>query len=249
MVSPRQSAVEALAVTRSFGRETILRDVSLTVRTGESVSITGPSGCGKTTLLSILALLLVPDAGEVRVDGAGASGVSDAERSRLRNRFFGYVFQATHLVGSLTVLDNVLVPALLAGEGRRRREQARQLLASLGLDNRENHLPHMLSLGQRRRVALARALVMEPPFILADEPTNDLDPRRAEQIARFLLDLPRQGHALVLVTHDAALAKSTGVQYRMHDGGLTAAGGARTEPVPGENSGSRSRRLNGGRLA
>ncbi len=222
--------LEARGVRRSFGTDPILRDVNLCIRSGESVSITGPSGSGKTTLLSILALLLKPDAGEVWVAGSETSSLSDRERSRLRNQFFGYVFQATHLVGSLPVLDNVLVPALIAGSGRGRRDYARSLLAGLGLGNRENHLPHMLSLGQRRRVALARALVLEPPFILADEPTNDLDPRRAGQIAEFLLGLPARGHALVIVTHDRALANEADIRLDLHDGVLRDAAESSDEP-------------------
>jgi putative ABC transport system ATP-binding protein len=212
--------LEARGVRRSFGKDLVLREASLSIRAGESVTITGHSGSGKTTLLSILALLLKPDVGEIWVAGSNTQNLSDTARSRLRNQFFGYVFQAAHLVGSLSVLDNVLVPALITGRGRERRDYARNLLSSLGLNNRERHLPHMLSLGQRRRVALARALVLEPPLILADEPTNDLDPRRAEQIAEFLLGLPARGHALVLVTHDRALAGAADTRLFLHDGVL-----------------------------
>jgi len=210
--------LEARGVQRSFGMDPILRDVNLAVHAGESVSITGLSGSGKTTLLSVLALMLKPDAGEVKVAGLATANLSDGKRSQLRNQFYGYIFQAAHLVGSLSALENVLVPALISGRGRERRDFARSLLSRLGLENRESHLPHMLSLGQRRRVALARALVLEPPFILADEPTNDLDPRRAEQIAEFLLGLPTLGHALVLVTHDRTLARAAGVQLFLREG-------------------------------
>jgi len=212
--------LEARGVRRSFGKDLVLHEASIAIRTGESVSITGHSGSGKTTLLSILALLLKPDAGEIWVAGSNTKTLSDTERSHLRNKFFGYIFQAAHLVGSLSVLDNVLVPALISGRGRERRDYARSLLASLGLNNHEGHLPHMLSLGQRRRVALARALVLEPPLILADEPTNDLDPRRADQIAEFLLGLPARGHALVLVTHDRALAGAADVRLFLRAGVL-----------------------------
>jgi len=212
--------LEARGVRRSFGGDLVLHEASLSIRAGESVSITGHSGSGKTTLLSVLALLLEPDAGEIWVAGANATLWSDAQRSRIRNHSFGYVFQGAHLVGSLSVLDNVLVPALIAGRRRERRDYARSLLDRLGLSNREGHLPHMLSLGQRRRVALARALVLEPPVILADEPTNDLDPRRANQIAEFLLGLPAAGHALALVTHDRALASAADVRLFLRDGVL-----------------------------
>ena len=242
--------LEARGVRRSFGTDRVLHEVNLCIRAGESVSISGHSGSGKTTLLSILALLLTPDAGEVWVAGSEASGLSDRERSRLRNQFFGYVFQATHLVGSLPVLDNVLVPALIAGRGRERRDYARGLLVDLGLGNREHHLPHMLSLGQRRRVALARALVLEPPFILADEPTNDLDPRRAEQIAEFLLDLPARGHAVVLVTHDRALAERADLRLDLHAGVLRDAAESTDEPADDGAAASRgpASRLRGNNL-
>jgi ABC-type lipoprotein export system ATPase subunit len=233
--------LEARGVQRSFGKDQILRDVNLAVHAGESVSITGHSGSGKTTLLSILALMLKPDVGEVKVAGTATANLSDGKRSQLRNQFYGYIFQAAHLVGSLSVLDNVLVPALIAGRGRERRDFARSLLSRLGLANRESHLPHMLSLGQRRRVALARALVLEPPFILADEPTNDLDPKRAEQIAEFLLGLPAQGHALILVTHDRTLARAASVQLFLRDGALSPTDGLDEDlAVTAESAGLRS---------
>ena len=205
--------LEADRVSRRYGTEYILKDVSLTVRPGNLISIVGPSGCGKTTLLSLLSLLLDPSEGQVRVRGRDAKTFPDAERSRLRNEFYGCVFQAAHLIGSLSVLDNILVPAFLSGRAREKRKAAGELLEQLGLSARASHLPHMLSLGQKRRVALARALLMRPAVILADEPTNDLDARRATQVADFLLGLPSEGYALVLVTHDEQLAARADKQW------------------------------------
>jgi putative ABC transport system ATP-binding protein len=207
-------------VHRSFGAETILRDVWLEVRRGSSISIMGPSGSGKTTLLGLLSLLLDPTQGEIFVQGENAGMLDDSRRSRLRHEFFGCVFQSAHLIGSLSVLDNVLVPALLSGQARSKRKEAKELLDRLGLSERAKHLPHMLSVGQKRRVSLVRALLMKPAIILADEPTNDLDPARANQVADFLLGLPSTGQALVLVTHDAALSDRAKNCFSLEQGQL-----------------------------
>ncbi len=213
--------LEAENVSRSFGAETILANVSLQIRSGEVTTVVGPSGSGKTTLLTLLALLLQPSSGRVLVGGRDAAKLSDTERSRLRNTFYGFVFQTAQLVGSLSVLDNVLLPALLAGKAREKRPAARELLDRLGLGERAGFLPHQLSVGQKRRAALARALLLRPAVILADEPTNDLDVHRAEQVADFLLALPDEGYALVLVTHDFHLAKRAGNRWNLHEGKLT----------------------------
>ena len=213
--------LEAENVSRSYGTETILENVNLQVRAGEVTTIVGPSGSGKTTLLALLALLLEPSSGQIRIGGQDAGKLSDAERSHLRNTFYGFIFQTAQLIGSLTVLDNVLLPAFLAGKTREKRNVARELLDRLGLSARADFLPHQLSLGQKRRVALARALLLRPPLILADEPTNDLDSRRAAQVADFLLSLPSDGYALVLVTHDQQLAERAGNRWQINEGKLT----------------------------
>ena len=213
--------LEAWGVSRKYGSETILNDVSLRVRAGEVTTIVGPSGSGKTTLLALLALLLEPSSGEIWVGGRKATGLSDSERSHLRNTFYGFIFQTAQLVGSLSVLDNVLLPAILAGNTREKAGVARELLDRLGLGPRATFLPHQLSLGQKRRVAIARALLLRPTVILADEPTNDLDARRASQVADFLLALPSEGYALVLVTHDRALAERAGNCWDIQERRLT----------------------------
>lgn len=197
--------LEAVNVSKMYDREVILKDVSVGIREGESLAITGLSGSGKSTLLAILGLLLKPVAGEVLFQEQRISGLSDNEKSRLRNCHFGFIFQNPQLIGSLTVLDNVLVPARLARKGNLQKK-AEKLLTELGLGNRLRYLPHQLSIGQKRRVAVARALLLDPVLVLADEPTNDLDPGSAALVSDFLFELPRQGKALVLVTHDARLA-------------------------------------------
>ena len=148
MSAQPQILLEAKNVSRSYGTETILDNVSLQVRAGEVTTIVGPSGSGKTTLLALLALLLEPSSGQIHVAGRDAGNLSDTERSQLRNSFYGFVFQTAQLIGSLSVLDNVLLPALLAGKAREKRAVARELLDRLGLSARADFLPHQLSLGQ-----------------------------------------------------------------------------------------------------
>jgi ABC-type lipoprotein export system ATPase subunit len=217
---PSPILLEAENVSRVYGTETILSQVSLQVRAGEVLTIVGPSGSGKTTLLALLALLLQPTSGRILIRGQDAGEMSDSQRSRLRNTFFGFIFQTAQLVGSLSVLDNVLAPAFLAGRSRHQRKAALALLDRLGLGARAEFLPHQLSLGQKRRVALARALLLRPAVILADEPTNDLDAHRAAQVADFLLNLPNDGYGLVLVTHDQALAERAGNRRQIREGKL-----------------------------
>lgn len=197
--------LEAINISKRYGHETIFKDISLGVAEGESMAVTGPSGIGKSTLLSILGLLLNPSDGEIWFQQKRVSDLSDDEQSRLRNRFFGFIFQNPQLIGSLSVKDNVLVPAYLARKTNLE-AKAKQILKEMGLENRLNYFPYQLSIGQKRRVAVARALIMEPSVIFADEPTNDLDPERAAWMSEFLFQLPKQGYALVLVTHDRKLA-------------------------------------------
>jgi len=209
--------IEAIDVCKDYRDETVLRNVSFTVAAGQSLAITGASGSGKSTLLSMLGLLLQPSAGEVRFRGRSVSDISDNERSRLRNSSFGFIFQNPQLIGSLSVLDNVLVPARLA---RRKgvEAEARKILDSLGLGQRLKHLPHQLSIGQKRRVAVARALLLGPEVVFADEPTNDLDAGLAGRIADYLLELPRSGVALVYVTHDRSFSQRADRSVTIADG-------------------------------
>ncbi|MTV48258.1 ATP-binding cassette domain-containing protein [Heliobacillus mobilis] len=212
--------IEAIDVTKRYGNETILSSISFEIKKGQSVAVLGPSGSGKTTLLSILGLLLEPCCGEILLYGQRMRGLSDTELSNLRNHHMGYVFQNSQLIGSLTVGDNVLLPARLAGKAREKQKQSREILEQFGLANRINHLPHQLSFGQKRRVALARALVMEPQLILADEPTNDLDEKMAQQVSHVLLGLKDQGVALIVATHDRQLAERMDRRVRIDQGKL-----------------------------
>jgi putative ABC transport system ATP-binding protein len=209
--------IEAVGVTKQFEHDTILNGVSLGIAAGESLAITGPSGSGKSTLMSMLGLLLQPTAGAVHFEGRNVSDLSDDDRSRLRNRSYGFIFQNPQLIGSLSVLENVLVPARLARK-RGMEAAAENALETLGLKHRLHHLPHQLSIGQKRRVAIARALLLEPSVVFADEPTNDLDQELAVRIGDFLLELPGKGRALVLVTHDSELAGKADRAVRIVDG-------------------------------
>ena len=211
--------LEAIGISKTYDNETVLRDVSLGVELGESLVVTGPSGSGKSTLLSLLGLLLQPTGGEVLFQGQKISELSDDARSHIRNRSFGFIFQNPQLIGSLSVLDNVLVPALLARK-RGLEPKAEKLLKELGLKNRLSYLPYQLSIGQKRRVAVARALLLDPVLVFADEPTNDLDPERAAWIGEYLLDVPKTGRTLILATHDVRLAGQAARAVQIVEGGL-----------------------------
>ena len=194
----------------------VLRDVSLTVAAGESVSIRGESGSGKSTLLHLLAGLDSPDSGEVRWDGSTDTGAGR------RARFLGMVFQSFYLVPELDALANVLLPARVAGKvGAAERERAKTLLTRVGLGERASHLPAQLSGGERQRVAVARALMNSPRLLLADEPTGNLDEKTGDAVVALLLELCAEtGTALVLVTHNKAHAERAGRQLFMRNGVL-----------------------------
>ncbi len=211
--------LEAFGIQKAFAGDAILKEVSFGIAAGHSLAITGPSGSGKSTLLSMLGLLLQPTAGEIRFKGRNVSDLTDDARSRLRNQSYGFIFQNPQLIGSLSVLDNVLVPARLARRSGCEPE-ARRALESLGLGHRLKHLPHQLSIGQKRRVAIARALLLKPEVVFADEPTNDLDPELAARLGDYLLGLTKQGSTLVLVTHDAAFATRADRCFQVADGNL-----------------------------
>jgi len=215
----KQLLLQAVNITKKYDGEAVLREVSLGIAEGESLAITGPSGSGKSTLLSMLGLLLKPTNGEILFRTQRVSCLSDNEKSRLRNSAFGFIFQNPQLIGSLSVLDNVLVPARLARRGDLQ-VKAERILKELGLRDRMHHLPYQLSIGQKRRVAVARALLLDPLLILADEPTNDLDPERAAWIGDYLFELPCKGKTLILVTHDPHLARKAGRLVQISEGGI-----------------------------
>lgn len=204
----------------------VLEKVNMEINAGEFISIVGPSGCGKTTLLNLIGCLLKPSSGEVKIAGVDVNKMGERQLAQLRNEKIGFIFQGSHLIPYLNVFENILAPTYFSrGKGRARKlklPRALELIEELGLSDRINHLPYQLSLGQRRRVAIARALINDPIILLADEPTNDLDPERSEQIADILSSLNNKGLTLLIVTHQPELAARAKSQYRMYNGILTA---------------------------
>lgn len=211
----KSPVLAANAIRKSFaspaGTIDVLRGVDLAVAAGERVSVRGESGAGKTTLLQILGGLDAPDSGELFWNGERITGRGNAFLAKARTKLIGYVFQFFHLVPELTALENVLLAARIAGTPvHAAREQARELLARVGLGERAGHLPTKLSGGECQRVAIARALINRPPLILADEPTGNLDERTGESVMSLLLDVCRERDAaLFLVTHNLEFADRT----------------------------------------
>jgi putative ABC transport system ATP-binding protein len=196
-----------------------LRDFELEVKAGEFVAVTGPSGSGKTTFLTIAGLLESPSRGVFELDGQDVSRLSDDARSRLRNEKIGFVFQAFNLIPDLSVIDNIEVPLRYRGmKADERRRRAVQALERVGLESRTKHLPGQLSGGQQQRVAIARALAGSPRFLLADEPTGNLDTHMARAVMDLLEELHREGTTLVMVTHDPAQAARAQRNVHIVDG-------------------------------
>lgn len=196
-----------------------LRDVNLAVESGEFVAIVGPSGSGKSTLLHLIGAMDTPTRGEVYLNGRSLAKMSDAERTRLRCREVGFVFQTFNLLPTLNALENVEIVLRLAGVPRsRRRVRATELLEWVGLEERMKHLPRQLSGGERQRVAIARALANQPTLLLADEPTGNLDTATGDSIIALLRQFNNQGQTIVLVTHNPEIAKQASRLLRMQDG-------------------------------
>ena len=202
-----------------------LAEVDLTIAEGEYVAINGPSGCGKTTLLSILGLLDVPTEGSYVLEDRPVDALTAAERSRIRNRRIGFVFQAFNLIGDLTVAENVELPltyrGMSAGDRRRRVQDA---LEKVGMSHRAGHYPLQLSGGQQQRVAVARAVVGEPALLLADEPTGNLDSANSEAVMELLAALHRDGSTICMVTHDQRFARQAQREIRLFDGRVQSGG-------------------------
>jgi putative ABC transport system ATP-binding protein len=215
--------VEARGVSRVFpmpgGPVTALDDVSLRIAPAEYIGVVGPSGCGKSTLLHVLGCVDSPTSGAVLFQSRDVGALPDAERSRLRLREIGFVFQRFFLLPMLTASENVELPQAEAGVNRsERRQRTQALLEYVGLAHRAAHLPSELSGGEMQRVAIARALANRPHLLLADEPTGELDQATGEQIVSLLDRLHADGTAVVVVTHDSAVASRAGRLLRMRDG-------------------------------
>jgi putative ABC transport system ATP-binding protein len=196
-----------------------LAGIHLEVKKGEYVSIAGPSGCGKSTLLSILGLLDTPSDGEYYLNGKKVANLTLSERTRIRNREIGFIFQAFNLIGDLTVFENVELPLTYRGmPSSERKKRVQEALEKVGMAHRIKHYPSQLSGGQQQRVAVARALVGEPLIMMADEPTGNLDSKNGESVMELLRELNRQGATLCMVTHDPRYAKFADRSIHLFDG-------------------------------
>jgi ABC-type lipoprotein export system ATPase subunit len=223
-VQVETAMVQATGVVKRYDTGKVevhaLRGVDLTIKRGEMVAIMGPSGCGKTTLLNCLSGLDEIDEGDVQIEGVSLKEMSDVERTRYRARRMGFVFQFYNLLGVLTAAENVEMPLLLAGvSSREARERAGRALEMVGLPGRDSQLPASLSGGERQRVTIARALVNDPAIVWADEPTGDLDSKRAEEIIDLMRRLNQaQQITFAIVTHDIGIGRRADRIVRMADG-------------------------------
>ena len=218
--------IEIKGVTKSFGSLQVLKGIDLCIEKGEIVSIVGPSGAGKTTLLQILGTLDKPDSGSVVVDGIETSTLSTNKLSEFRNKHLGFVFQFHQLLPEFTAIENIMIPAYIAGmKPKEARIRAEELLEFMGLSNRANHKPNELSGGEKQRVAVARALMNNPAVILADEPSGSLDSKNKEELHKLFFDLrDKFGQTFVIVTHDETLATLTDRTIHLKDGRIVGEG-------------------------
>jgi putative ABC transport system ATP-binding protein len=235
-MSENDPALVMRGVRKTFEAENApvraLRGVNLTLSPGEFVALMGPSGCGKSTLLNLVAGLETPDEGEIAVGGEPVTGRTEDELARMRRHHIGLVFQFFNLLEGMTVLENVALPAIIAGRKRRMAEtRARDLLDLLGIGDKALAVPGVLSGGQRQRLAIARALANDPTLLLADEPTGALDSAGGAEVIELMRRLHRGGQTIVLVTHAAEVAAAAERVIRMHDGRIVA-----PEPADGDTA-------------
>ncbi|MFP3764526.1 ABC transporter ATP-binding protein [Prevotella intermedia] len=218
--------IEIKGVTKSFGSLQVLKGIDLCIEKGEIVSIVGPSGAGKTTLLQILGTLDKPDSGSVVVDGIETSTLSTNKLSEFRNMHLGFVFQFHQLLPEFTAIENIMIPAYIAGmKPKEARSRAEELLEFMGLSDRATHKPNELSGGEKQRVAVARALMNNPAVILADEPSGSLDSKNKEELHKLFFELrDKFGQTFVIVTHDETLATLTDRTIHLKDGRIVGEG-------------------------
>jgi lipoprotein-releasing system ATP-binding protein len=214
--------IELQGITKSFGSLQVLKGIDLNIQRGEVVSIVGPSGAGKTTLLQIMGTLDRPDHGSVHIDGIDVTQLSQKKLADFRNRHVGFVFQFHQLLPEFTAIENIMIPAYIAGTSHKAtRQRAEELLQFMGLSDRANHKPNELSGGEKQRVAVARALINSPAVILADEPSGSLDTKNKEELHQLFFDLRNQfGQTFVIVTHDEQLAQLTDRTIHLKDGSI-----------------------------
>ena len=214
--------IDIKGITKSFGSLQVLKGIDLSIEQGEVVSIVGPSGAGKTTLLQIIGTLDKPDGGEITIDGTDVSKLSSKKLSEFRNKRIGFVFQFHQLLPEFTAVENIMLPALIAGASKgEAKKRAMELLDFMGLSERAGHKPAELSGGENQRVAVARALVNKPAVILADEPSGSLDSKNKAELHQLFFDLrDKTGQTFVIVTHDENLAAITDRTIKMKDGML-----------------------------
>jgi putative ABC transport system ATP-binding protein len=229
-----QTIIQTRGLTKTFGSNGnavhALRGIDLDVIRGEFVALIGPSGSGKSTLMAILGCLDTPTAGSYALDGRPVERLAGADLAAIRNEKVGFIFQQYNLLPKATIVRNIELPMLYAGVPRReRRERAMDLLTKVGIPEKANTLPGALSGGQRQRVAIARALANQPALLLADEPTGALDSKSGGEVLALFQELHAQGHTLVLVTHDLAIAKLAGRRVEMRDGVIHAQTGQQAE--------------------
>lgn len=212
--------IDIHGITKSFGSLQVLKGIDMHVDKGEIVSIVGPSGAGKTTLLQIIGTLDKPDSGQIVIDGIDVSRLSTNKLSDFRNLHVGFVFQFHQLLPEFTALENVMIPAFIAGKNRAEaKRRAMELLRFMGLEDRAGHKPNELSGGEKQRVAVARALVNNPAVILADEPSGSLDSKNKAELHQLFFDLrDKYGQTFVIVTHDEQLAAITDRTIHLRDG-------------------------------
>ena len=220
MITNGENMIELKNIRKSFGTLEMLKGIDLTIGKGEVVSIVGPSGAGKTTLLQIMGTLDKADSGQVLINGTEVSTLKEKEQAAFRNRQIGFVFQFHQLLPEFTALENVMIPALIAGESSAEAtRKAKEMLEYMGLAGRATHKPAELSGGEKQRVAVARALINRPAVILADEPSGSLDTQNKQELHQLFFELrDKLGQTFVIVTHDEELAKLTDRTIPMKDG-------------------------------